>query len=296
MIIIFRKQFIFWLLLAFAANLKALSLQDIFSNSSDDPSALALAETALKELPSNNFTIGYVAMVSGTAAISNLIELRTLSKWSHTAIILCPPEDILLPDSTRDIMSIDKTNWLCLDVGDLGKNCDVHLVPWSTFIEYEKGASAVALRPFNYQEGFMPTNDRLHKVINQHIGKPFKKNTKELIYAPLRCNTAQDLESFFCCELTAHVLQDLDLLSKTRQSNNYVSSDFSMERHDSLELVETLLGEDIVIQESKLSRGRKIFHDFLSAAQYVKKCFSKCLYKTKRKTLYIKDANIKTSL
>ncbi|MCX7342611.1 MAG: hypothetical protein NT128_00475 [Proteobacteria bacterium] len=277
--VFFGRAFLFCLLLASTINLKALSLQDIFSSSSDDPNALALAETALKKLPSNNFTIGYVAIVSGTAAISNIIELSTLSKWSHTAMILCPPEDILLPDCTRDIMSIDKTNWLCLDVGDLGRNCDVHLVPWSTFIEYEKCASSVALRPFWYQGKPMPTNEKLHEVINPHIGKPFKKSTKELIYAAFRWNNAQDLESFFCCELTAHVLQDLGLLSKSQQPNNYVSADFCVERSDSLELVETLLGEDILVHESKLSRSRKIFHGFLSIAQSANRYFNKYFYK-----------------
>ncbi len=279
------KSFFFCLFLAFTTSPKALSLQDIFSSSSDDPSALALAlaETAIKKLPSNNFTIGYIAMVSGTAAISNIIELSTLSKWSHTAMILCPPEDILSPGCTKDITSIDKTNWLCLDVGDLGRNCDVHLVPWSTFIEYEKCASAVALRPFWYQGKPMPTNKKLHEVINQHIGKPFKKSVKELIYAAFRWNSAQDLESFFCCELTAHVLQDLDLLSKTRQSNNYVSADFCAERNDSLELVETLLGEDIIIQESELSSSRKMFHGFLGLMQSAQKYFSKFCYKPKKR-------------
>lgn len=279
--VFFGKNFLFCLLLASTISLKALSLQDIFSSSSDDPSALALAETALKKLPNNNFTIGYIAMVSGTAAISNIIELRTLSKWSHTAMILCPPEDILRPNSTRDIMSIDKTNWLCLDVGDLGRNCDVHLVPWSTFIEYEKEASAVALRPFLYQEKPMPKNKRLHKVINKHIGKPFKKSVRELIYASFRWNIAQDLESFFCCELTAIILQDLDLLSKNKQSNNYISADFSAENRDYLDLIGARLGENILVHESQSSRSRKIFHSFLSTAQLVNQYFNKHIYTSK---------------
>ena len=73
-------------------------------------------------------------------------------------------------------------------------------------------------------------------------------------------------------------MQNLDLLAKDKLPNNYVSADFSMARHDSLNLIGAELGQDIIVHTTELSLTRKMFHSFIDVAQLINRCVNRNFY------------------
>ncbi len=268
----------------FTAELTASStiLEDILSGTKASKTNATIKADSLKELPKDpGLTLGYLALCEGTATVSDVIELGTVSKWSHIAMIFCNPDDIKC--TAKELKKINKSNWFCLEANLDQAGNDVHLIPWNTFEEIEKEAAAVVIRPFIYDDS-TPTYEQL-KVINEYIGIPYEKFITELVGAAFRANTAENHQSLFCSELVALTLQELGLLTKNRLSpdfrftNNFVPADFSKERPNSLHLIGARLGDEISARPDTKSSARKALESFTSAMRCVfqKACFCSCV-------------------
>ncbi len=192
------------------------------------------------ELP-DNLALGYIVLVDGQKLINNIIEIGTMSKWSHVAMVLCNPSDI-----TQNPTTSNQQSWYCFESNTI-EGDDVHVVAWKDFISFENNSS-VAVRPFQYEPGKMANPEFLKSVVNKYLNRHYEIHTSELILAAFRANNREDLGTLFCSELTALVLQDLGLLSDTKLADNYVPADFSLERPNSLKLIGAKLGSEIPVQ------------------------------------------------
>lgn len=82
--------------------------------------------------------------------------------------------------------------------------------------------------------------DELRKLRLELRGKPYEKNTSELIrsaYDGPFGENIEDLSSLFCSELVAEAYQRMGLLDEDVPSNEYSPVDFSSEAKDGLALL-----------------------------------------------------------
>ncbi|MCX7342612.1 MAG: hypothetical protein NT128_00480 [Proteobacteria bacterium] len=284
MLKLFSKILTLTTLSFFTAGLTASTtiLEDILSGTKDSKTNTTIKAASIKEFPNDqNLTLGYLALCEGTATVSDVIELGTVSKWSHIAMIFCEPSDIKF--TAKELSKTNKSKWLCLEANLDQAGNDVHLIPWSTFEEIEKEAAAVVLRPFSYLSD-LPDYNQL-KIINQYLGVPYEKFITELVGAAFRANTAENHQSLFCSELTALTLQDLGLLTKDacspdfRFTNNFVPADFSKERPNALHLIGARLGSEMAARPSSAGENRKAFESFTNALRCAlqKVCCCSCV-------------------
>ena len=268
----------------FTAELTASTtiLEDILGGTKDSKINATIKAASFKEFPNNpSLTLGYLVLCEGTATVSDIIELGTVSKWSHIAMIFCEPNDIKF--TAEELNKTYKSKWLCLEANLDQAGNDVHLIPWNTFEEIEKEAAAVVLRPFAYLSD-LPTYEQL-KVINQYLGVPYEKFITELVGAAFRANTEENRQSLFCSELTALTLQDLGLLTidasspDFRFTNNFVPADFSKERPNALHLISARLGCEMPARPGTAGENRKAFESFTKALRCVlqKVCCCSCV-------------------
>lgn len=76
-----------------------------------------------------------------------------------------------------------------------------------------------------------PVNSqRLKRIVEKYINMPFESNISELFRAAIDnlpfSKNHRNLHQLFCSEFVAQVLQDLNLLSTSQPSNEYVPVDF----------------------------------------------------------------------
>ncbi len=189
----------------------------------------------------DNLALGYIVLVDGQKLINNIIELGTVSRWSHVAMVLCNPSDI-----TQNPSAANQQSWYCFE-SNITQGNDVHVIAWKDFIS-SQNSSSVVVRSFQYESGKMANSEFLKAVVNKYLNRPYETITSELVLSAFRANTSEDLRSLFCSELTALVLQDLGLLSNVKLADNYVPADFSLERPNSLKLIGAKLGNEIPVQ------------------------------------------------
>lgn len=279
------RLFIFTIILLGYANsaVTASILNDTLSITKNVDIDPRLASTALESVPKDlPLTLGYLALCEGTSSESDIIELGTVSKWSHIAMVLCKPDDVKL--TFKDLSATNKASWFCLEatIDNAGK--EVRLVPWSTFEETQKSAASIVLRPFTYPLNSAPNTEEL-KFINTYLGLPYEKFITELIAAAFRTNEAEHRKSLFCSELVAMALQHLNMLTTEKTSpdfmhtNNFVPADFSLERPHSLHLIGAQLGDELQAKPEAKSEPRKAFECFTDSLRCItqKLCCCSCV-------------------
>lgn len=126
----------------------------------------------------------------------------------------------------------DKNGWYVLE-SNLHKNCwGVQIHSWRKMYDLIGNNDAdIAIREFQYSEkNKKPNSEILKKNLANYLGLPFKKNPLVGTLAIFHANFFEDKGTYFCSELTAVILQDLEILLKDHFADNYVPADFSDER------------------------------------------------------------------
>lgn len=213
------------------------------------------------ELP-DNLALGYIALVDGQKLINNIIELGTVSRWSHVAMVLCNPNDI-----TQNPSATNQRSWYCFE-SNITPGDDVHIITWKDFMSFENNSSVV-VRPFQYEPNKMANSEFLKAVVNKYLNRPYETDTSELILSAFRANDRENLKSLFCSELVALVLQDLGLLPNEKLADNYVPADFSLERPNSVQLIGAKLGNETPVQRTKEGFFDTIIEGFSGIARFI---------------------------
>ena len=139
----------------------------------------------------------------------------------------------------------------------------------STWQRHVLSSDDITLRHLHYQHNNKPSSDALKAVVNRYIGRPYEQNVSEMVEGVLDANTTEDASSFSCSELTAHVLQDLDLLSKDKIASNFMPAHFSLERDPSaLPLINAHLGREHEIVRVERSVFRKVFESVTGVLRF----------------------------
>ena len=185
---------------------------------------------------------GDIVLFSGNRAISTVIRLSTMSRWSHVGMV------VRLED--QDFVSVWEstkrgTGLPDLDSGQIRKG--VQLTPLRDRVRTYPGRVSVRqLKEANLEAEDYEELWRLRKELGD---RPYEKDRLELIKAaydgPFGQN-AEDLDSIFCSELVAEAYQSLGLLAESKPSNEYVSADFSASRK--LQLLKGRLGDEIELR------------------------------------------------
>jgi hypothetical protein len=180
---------------------------------------------------------------------AHLIQIATISKWTHVGMIVRFPGDVLmLWESTFD-----------------DNHSGVRLTPLSKAITEE-----VAIRKCSVTRTAERWN-RLMAVRKELDGRPFEDKVLEFICAaydgPFGGNK-RNITALFCSELIAETYQRVGLLDSTLPSNEYTPNDFSSTASSGLLLLngaklsdETYVSPAVVVQSvrefntSKLPRS-----------------------------------------
>lgn len=210
----------------------------------------------------DNIALGYIVLVDGQKLINNIIEIGTESEWSHVAMVLCAPDDIVLNPTIANTQS-----WYCFESNTTDGD-NVHLISWQEFMTEENQAS-VAVRALQYDPDKMPNSEFLKAVVNKYLSLPYETETSELVLSAFGANTTENLKSLFCSELVALVLQDLGLLSANKLADNYVPADFSNERLNALQLIGVKLGDQVQLQSVSEGIFDNVIERFTSFTRFL---------------------------
>lgn len=230
-------------------------------------------------------TLGYLALSEGISNISNLIELVSTSNWSHVCMIFCPPTEILKPDLhtnnfAEQFRNINKKNWYCLDIQP--EYPDTRLLSWDYLIKQKENTASFVLRAFNYHSDY-PEHETIEKVTSNYVGIPYKKSKLELLLQPLGLNSKRDKNSISCSELTAVILEDLNLLQTNKLENNYLPADFSTQSIKPLTLMHASLCNEFKVpgaipgqaypQDANRGKLRNLYDKILCFLRLLRRCF-----------------------
>jgi hypothetical protein len=185
---------------------------------------------------------GDIVLFSGKGGISAGIKWGTLSRWSHVGMILNLEE--------YDFVTIWESTTLS-NVADLDHKKPrkgVQLVPLSARVNKYTGDIAIRqLEGVAFDSGNIKELMQLRRELT---GREYEQDRIELIKAaydgPFGHNE-EDLSSLFCSELVAEAYQQLGLVTKEKNSNEYTPADFSEKR--GLRLLKGWLGPEVIIKE-----------------------------------------------
>lgn len=174
----------------------------------------------------DKLTTGDLAFFAGSGAFSWGIKRLSRSRWSHVGVIVvdAATDTVLLweSDTTEDVRDVTTARF----------ERGVRIVEFSEKLRLYPGPVAVRRRQAPFRDvqrtAFKEVRDRLK-------GLPYEEDLLELILAaydgPFGQNT-EDLQSIFCSEAAAVMLQAVGDLNPARASNEFTPGD--LERHELL--------------------------------------------------------------
>ncbi|KAL4471153.1 hypothetical protein ABPG72_019095 [Tetrahymena utriculariae] len=154
----------------------------------------------------------------------------TGSKYDHVALCVRMQEEIRIFDSTSDD--------------------GVSLTEWKEYIYINDLYEKVTVRKLqNVDRQYIEEN--LYTFILENIGKSYSFNFKKLIsYCPKRNRDAlgreKDPQEYFCSELVAKFLKNVDLLPQDKAASSYWPISFSQQKNLQL-LLGASLGDEVTI-------------------------------------------------
>ena len=172
---------------------------------------------ALSEAPS-----GTVVLFSGAAVVSRLIELVTLSPWSHVGLVLrlADGRAMLLESTREDDELLDE-----LSMRHLGDG--VRLVAVSEYAR-KHPFKRFALR---YRcPRLAGTRELVLRCAREFASVPYERRMSQLLksgYDGPGGLSERDLSSIFCSELVAEILIREGLLPWREPSSEYTPADFA---------------------------------------------------------------------
>lgn len=200
-------------------------------------------ETVKYEAIRGELKTGDIVLFSGRGAISKIVKLGTLSKWSHCGLVLRLPE--------YDFLTVWESTTLSnhVDLETFRPRKGVQLVPLSNRVHAYSGEIAVRqLRGGCLGDHAVSDLMSLRRDLR---GKHYEQGKLELLFSaldgPLRENR-EDLSSIFCSELVAEAYQCLRLLPASKPSNEYTPADFSAKRLSKL-VGDYYLDDELVIKD-----------------------------------------------
>ncbi|NCQ67490.1 MAG: hypothetical protein GW748_07070 [Alphaproteobacteria bacterium] len=209
-------------------------------------SLFASAELTQGQIEEMDFQMHGVALFSGTDPFSVGIKIATESPYSHVGI--------LLHEASADVS--DLTSWYCFEsTGSAGEVLSgtlphTRVTPWAhVSTQYPGGVTSRLLR--SKEE---PDVTTVTQFIRENNGKAYENNIGELLNALTDGNEKPNTETVFCSELTAELMQQLGIIDSRISSNNYLPSEFSVEKENLPFLSGYYLGDEEVVKAYQLKR------------------------------------------
>tara|TARA_R110002095_G_scaffold22118_2_gene23891 strand:- start:494 stop:1276 length:783 start_codon:yes stop_codon:yes gene_type:complete len=210
-------------------------------------SLFASIELTQDEVDGMEFQIHGMALFSGTDPFSMGIKIATESRYSHVGI--------LLHDATLDVS--DLSSWYCFEstggAGEVLRGVFPHtrVTPWADVLTNYPGGVTSRLLTIS-EEG--PDSALVTKFIQANNGKSYENNIGELLKSLKDGNDKPNTETVFCSELAAELMQQLGIITSDNPSNNYLPSEFSVDKQDLPFINGYSLGEEEVVKAYKLKR------------------------------------------
>ncbi len=169
----------------------------------------------------NQLKTGDILLFSGNGLFSRIIQLGTLSPWSHVGMVLNIAEwDMVLCWESTSLGSLE-------DVNSGRATQGVQLVPLRERIATYDGRVSTRrlLEPLDEKQ--CATLREFRKSMR---GLPYETHHVELAMAALdftNIEFGEDLSSLFCSELIAEAMRRVGVLGLDKLSNEYTPSDFA---------------------------------------------------------------------
>ncbi len=163
---------------------------------------------------------GDVLLFSGNGLFSRIIQLGSMSKWSHVGMVLLVEEwDMVLCWESTSLGSL-------ADIETGKATQGVQLVPLRERLATYDGTVATRrlLEPLNEQQ----CGD-LRQFRHDMRGLPYETHHIELAMAALdftNIEIGEDLSSIFCSELVAEAMRRCGVLGLDKLANEYTPGDF----------------------------------------------------------------------
>ena len=209
-------------------------------------SLFASAELTQDEIDGMDFQMHGVALFSGTDPFSVGIKIATESRYSHVGI--------LLHDASADVS--DLSSWYCFEsTGSAGEVLSgvlphTRVTPWAhVSTQYPGGVASRLLSTETKLDEKAVT-----KFIRKNNRKAYENDIGELLNALKDGNDKPNTETVFCSELTAELMQRLGIIDSKIPSNNYLPSEFSVDKENLPFLGGYSLGDEEVVKEYRLKR------------------------------------------
>ncbi len=209
-------------------------------------SLFASAELTQEEVDDMEFQMHGVALFSGTDPFSVAIKVATESRYSHVGI--------LLHDARSDVS--DLSSWYCFEsTGSAGEVLSgvlphTRVTSWADVSTQYSGG--VASRLLVSEKA--PDVKAVTKFIRANNGRAYENDIGELLNALSDGNDKPDMETVFCSELTADLMQKLGIIDSKISSNNYLPSEFSVDKENLPFLSGYSLGDEEVVKAYQLKK------------------------------------------
>lgn len=174
---------------------------------------------AIEDVKDQKYNLIGVALFSGKDPVSTAIKRLTHSNVSHVGIILSDAKD--------------ENKWYCFEsTGSAsevlkGQYPHVRVTSWNSVVNDYDGKISYRLAVFEDKD--RTDSNSVTKFVDGNDRKSYTKNPLKLIKALFRKNKDSQSKisnTFFCSELTAKMLMDLNILKEDIPSN-YLPKDFS---------------------------------------------------------------------
>ncbi|PTQ89986.1 hypothetical protein [Agitococcus lubricus] len=165
---------------------------------------------------------GDLVLFSGTSWSSRLVQVFTLSRWSHIALVVRLPEypdQLLLWEVTRASKLHDIQHGQSMDGVQL-VNLDAKLASYQ---------GQVAIRRLKTKLNEQQRLQHLRHLLAAWRHKPYCNIVRKNLYAWWHGNAASSIghQGGFCSELIAEIYQRWQLLPADRPARYYVPQDFA---------------------------------------------------------------------
>lgn len=209
---------------------------------------LATFELSEEQVAELDLQIHGIALFSGTDPFSMGIKIATESHYSHAGIMLYDVKGD--PD--------DESSWYCFEstggAGEVLKGIlpHVRLTPWADVVKNYSGG--VASRFLNVPEEEQPDATIVTNFIRENNQKSYETDLFELLASLSDGNDKPDMETVFCSELAAALMQKLGMIDSEISSNNYLPSEFSVDKENLPFINGYFLQEENIVKAYKLKR------------------------------------------
>jgi len=148
-----------------------------------------------------------IILFSGKGWVSRAIKLGSFSRFSHVGIMI--DEDTLLESTTLN-----------------GAN-GVRTIKISELLETYPGK--MYRMKYNGYEPRDKKREIIDNFVKETVGLPYNKSTWEVMKSAIDWlpNVEEDLTSYFCSELVAELLQQLDLVTEKLPSDSWSPKEIS---------------------------------------------------------------------